>query len=330
MRDQFDRLAREYPLNPPWRDAAFPGSPLISLLSTELPSAVQAAVPDLASGFDIQGSAGEGGWTHTPWVAFLDPTVTETLQEGFYVVYLLSLGCDRLYLSLNQGCTALKNGPGGIRGAREELRRRAEAMWLRAKAQSRRLKPISMNLGVAPTVWRGKLYEVGIVAGVEYDTKSLPPEHEMVADLREALRLYSLINELGGWDADDEISRDASADQVAGGLAQAKIYRIHRSIERQPGHSKKVKKAQGTRCKGCELELSEVYGASAQGIIDAHHLTPLASLLDGETVAFDPHVDFAVLCPNCHRVIHRFADPSDLPALKGLVAAGKLAKIDRP
>jgi 5-methylcytosine-specific restriction protein A len=92
MRDEFDRLAREYPLNPPWRDAAFPGSPLISLLSTELPSAVQAAVPDLASGFDIQGSAGEGGWTHTPWVAFLDPTVTETLQEGFYVVYLMSLG----------------------------------------------------------------------------------------------------------------------------------------------------------------------------------------------------------------------------------------------
>jgi 5-methylcytosine-specific restriction enzyme A len=96
MQDEFNRLAREYPPNPPWRDPGYAGSPLISLLSVELPKAVQAAVPDLASGYKVEGSAGEGGWTHTPWVTFLDRTVTQTVQEGFYVIYQMSLGCERL------------------------------------------------------------------------------------------------------------------------------------------------------------------------------------------------------------------------------------------
>jgi hypothetical protein len=37
---------------------------------------------------------------------------------------------------------------------------------------------------------------------------------------------------------------------------------------------------------------------------------------EGVTVNCDAAVDFAVLRSNCHRMIHRFSDPSDLAAFR--------------
>ena len=42
--------------------------------------------------------------------------------------------------------------------------------------------------------------------------------------------------------------------------------------------------------------------------IEAHHLIPLSSLPEGQTVSMDPREDFAVLCSNCHRIVHRKKD----------------------
>ena len=141
----------------------------------------------------------------------------------------------------------------------------------------------------------------------------------MQADLAEAMTLYNAVKLAGGWEAEDVFVKDLRADGAGDSLQQAKRYRQHRAIERQPSHSRKVKQALGTRCMGCTFELTELYGEAAVGVIDAHHLVPLSALDDGEVVSFDPRKDFAVLCPNCHRVIQRLADPSDLSALQAAV-----------
>ena len=39
----------------------------------------------------------------------MDPEVTTTQQTGYYVVYLFSVDMKRVYLSLNQGITYLKD-----------------------------------------------------------------------------------------------------------------------------------------------------------------------------------------------------------------------------
>jgi 5-methylcytosine-specific restriction enzyme A len=39
------------------------------------------------------------------------------------------------------------------------------------------------------------------------------------------------------------------------------------------------------------------------------------------TGQYDVAVDFAVLCSNCHRMIHRFADPSNLAAFQSFINA---------
>ena len=315
MRDELVEWVATYPRQPGHRDKSFAGSPVCDLVKRRIPAAIREAIPDLSC-ILVRGSAGKGTWAHTPWVALLDQRVTTTVEEGYYIVYLLSLGAERLYLTIAQGCTDLKEGS-GERAAREELRRRANRMQGRIRGSAKRLRPLAMDLSA--NYWRARLYEAGVVAGVEYETNSLPSEADVVADVQEALSLYRQIHLLGGGAADDEIMAEARDERGTQTLEQAKRYRQHRSVERQASHSKKVKKLLGTRCMGCGVELSERYGPSAAGVIDAHHLTPLESLPDGAVVQFDPKSDFAVLCPNCHRVIHRLDDPSDLGRLREMV-----------
>jgi 5-methylcytosine-specific restriction protein A len=42
-------------------------------------------------------------------------------------------------------------------------------------------------------------------------------------------------------------------------------------------------------------------------------------LEEGKPVRYDIAADFAVLCANCHRMIHRTADPSNLTGFKALI-----------
>ena len=108
-------------------------------------------------------------------------------------------------------------------------------------------------------------------------------------------------------------------------LIEAKRYRQHRSIERQSKHSRAVRKALGTKCMGCERELGDVYGPIGEGLIHAHHLTPLSRLADEATVQLDPDSDFAVLCPNCHAIIHRMDDVSDVAGVRALFFRNRAA-----
>ena len=75
--------------------------------------------------FLVTASPGRGNWAEIPWLAVFDPRITTTAQRGIYVVYLFSAGCDRIYLSLNQGTTEVRN----LVGAKylEVLRYRADA-----------------------------------------------------------------------------------------------------------------------------------------------------------------------------------------------------------
>lgn len=327
VRDVFEQFVREFPRQPVTRDGSFGGHPLHDLVERKLVESVGDALGSRAIQYHIRGSIGQGDWTQTPWLVLLDPAVTTEVGRNYYVVYLLSHGAERLYLAIAQGCTVLKDSV-GIPKATEALRRRAFVMRARAQPHASRLSALDMDLNVSSRVWRGKLYEAGCVLAKVYDCANLPTEEVMVADLREALDLYSMLRKEGGWAADDDIIEEANEDNISDtGLTQVKRYRQHRTIERDSGHSKAVKKQQGTRCCACSLEMSEVYGEAAAGIADAHHLVPLSALDDGAVVTFDPIKDFAVLCPSCHRAIHRMKDPSDIEALKKALKSGVLSPV---
>jgi 5-methylcytosine-specific restriction enzyme A len=65
--------------------------------------------------------------------------------------------------------------------------------------------------------------------------------------------------------------------------------------------------------------LANVTAKIGQGFIEAHHLRPIATLEEGVPVKYDVAADFAVLCSNCHRMIHRFSDPSDLSVFRKFI-----------
>ena len=63
------------------------------------------------------------------------------------------------------------------------------------------------------------------------------------------------------------------------------------------------------RCHGCGTECLRTYGVE---VIEAHHRVPLSELKESRIP--NPN-DFDLLCPSCHRAIHRLVPP-DLTTLR--------------
>ena len=83
--------------------------------------------------------------------------------------------------------------------------------------------------------------------------------------------------------------------------------------ERDPRNRAAALAIHGYQCMACKTQMSDVYGAIAEGLIEVHHTTPL-STLEAEYLV-DPAKELIPLCPNCHRVIHRSDPPLTLSEL---------------
>ncbi len=79
-----------------------------------------------------------------------------------------------------------------------------------------------------------------------------------------------------------------------------------------------IKEHFGYICMACGLNPAEEYGKNMKGIMEAHHKKPYAEIEAGESRTVEPD-DFLILCPTCHRLIHKLASPDDLDGLKELV-----------
>jgi 5-methylcytosine-specific restriction protein A len=66
------------------------------------------------------------------------------------------------------------------------------------------------------------------------------------------------------------------------------------------------------------LPFNERYGARGEGFIECHHLVALSTLRPGQRTRLS---DLAVVCANCHRMIHRGTPWLGLEELRALLAA---------
>ncbi|MCJ7443746.1 MAG: EVE domain-containing protein [Methanotrichaceae archaeon] len=62
----------------------------------------------------------------------------------------------------------------------------------------------------------------------------------------------------------------------------------------------------GFKCMACDFDFEQKYGERGSKYIEVHHLNPVSSL-EKET-RIDPEIEMAVVCSNCHRMIHRRKD----------------------
>jgi hypothetical protein len=83
---------------------------------------------------------------------------------------------------------------------------------------------------------------------------------------------------------------------------------------------KKKKSAASLNCEACGFSFRQAYGKLAEEYCEVHHLVPLA---EAEKLRTTRLQDLAILCANCHRVVHLRNPPCGLLELKELLAFGQ-------
>lgn len=105
----------------------------------------------------------------------------------------------------------------------------------------------------------------------------------------------------------DKLERIASED-FESEFPEGKVnYKLHRKLERDPkiarlAKLKRLEEAGSLECDVCDFNFSDNYGELGTGFIEAHHTTPVSELKGKINTKVS---DLALLCSNCHRMIHR-------------------------
>jgi 5-methylcytosine-specific restriction protein A len=91
-------------------------------------------------------------------------------------------------------------------------------------------------------------------------------------------------------------------------------------MERNRKAVEAAKRKHGLKCQVCGLVFGETYGSHGAGFIEVHHMIPVADAArrGKQKVALQ---ELAVLCSNCHRMIHRGGRLLSLDELRYIVAA---------
>lgn len=118
--------------------------------------------------------------------------------------------------------------------------------------------------------------------------------HGVAAAIRSNLGALSSIEA----EEEEESIEDAKEGQI--------LTRIHRKRERsaklRAAKKKAVEKETGRlACEACDIDFSERYGQRGKGFIECHHIVPLHTLKPSQRTKIS---DLALLCPNCHRILH--------------------------
>lgn len=105
---------------------------------------------------------------------------------------------------------------------------------------------------------------------------------------------------------DQADSRVAPEDDESAFAEGASVYARHRRLERDGAITRKAKarrlrEAGRLECEVCSFDFREAYGPRGDGFIEAHHTVPVAEL-DG--AAKTKLRDIALVCSNCHRMLH--------------------------
>lgn len=96
--------------------------------------------------------------------------------------------------------------------------------------------------------------------------------------------------------------------------APALVRRKKRTVLRATGH---------LLCEVCDFSFSDVYGSVGDGFAECHHRLPLGAL-DGEVKT--RLADLAIVCANCHRMLHR-PPFSTVERLRELVLARRVPRV---
>jgi 5-methylcytosine-specific restriction protein A len=107
------------------------------------------------------------------------------------------------------------------------------------------------------------------------------------------------------------------------------LYKLHKVRERAPKIIK-AKKDQAMEkygkliCEACVFVFEETYGTLGTGFIECHHRTPLAQFKAEKKTRLE---DLALVCSNCHRMLHKQIDTLSVEDLREIIKNSRQFKI---
>lgn len=158
----------------------FKGNRMGGILRNEIPNAIQ-KFSFIGGDFIVKGSCGQGNWAEIPWVAIMHKSVTKTTMEGVYIVYLFSSDMKRLYITLNQGCTKLKDEYGKATAIERMM---SVATSIRDKLNPKGWKTDD-NISIG-----NEFYEKGMIFYKLYEKDNIPSDEVLKSDLNDLINIY--------------------------------------------------------------------------------------------------------------------------------------------
>jgi len=287
----------------------FTNNPVANFIRNDVPQIINDLL-DHNNRYLVHGSAGQGNWAHVPWVAIFDRLITESAQDGYFVVYLVCEDYSGIYLSLNQGVTSVRNIYGS--DTKKALAVRASDYLARISNVLSNVITGELELKVESSNSLGAYYEKGAICSKYYARDNIPADSQLESDLNDMLNYYLVLTSK---DVISASNTDIETDEQGLEHEDLRIMRVHKRIERNQKLSQQAKNIHGYTCQICRFNFEKKYGDIGKDFIEAHHLVPL-SQLKGQRIALNPKKDFAVLCSNCHSMIHKTEYVSDINSFK--------------
>jgi putative restriction endonuclease len=99
----------------------------------------------------------------------------------------------------------------------------------------------------------------------------------------------------------DEIDENTGSDET--NIKLTWHYKRERNNKLAKKKKELTKKEKGfLECEVCNFIFKDLYGERGEDFIECHHIVPLSELEPGTLTTLD---DLALLCSNCHRMIHK-------------------------
>ncbi|TVR16481.1 MAG: HNH endonuclease [Balneolaceae bacterium] len=145
----------------------------------------------------------------------------------------------------------------------------------------------------------------------ESDTEEL---HNIASRIRAVSQDLKLANKLYLINEEDDREFEVREGSV--------IYKLHKFRERDSRIIQKKKEKEFIKfgrlpCEACTFDFYKKYGQLGYKYIECHHRTPLSEFSSSSKTTLN---DLALVCSNCHRMLHRKLDQLSVEGLKGLLA----------
>lgn len=139
----------------------------------------------------------------------------------------------------------------------------------------------------------------------------LPPQGDTVMSIWDDIKDLENLSPAPGMD-------DGNEDDDKSYPEGAEKFKQHRSKERNSkvvalAKLRRFKRTGKLECDACGFDFAKIYGHRGHGFIEAHHRVPVASYEAPTQVRIR---DFALVCSNCHRMLHRMSPLMTVESLK--------------